>query len=227
MARVFSNVIGNLSGKLGNLSARITFGRTILAARPASFNVPSDQAALDRRGTFLSAVKFALQVSNLPALKKIWEKVKPNDLSVFNQVVSTNYTLCSAARPTVDNVITPDGFAMAVQNAVLDADKLTATIPALNTVTELTPEEVHCSINAVICYHSPLNEADEPYSIIRLSKDVPNFEFDTAYSLQMDLNVIQKAVAAKYDSSILYLAVATKTAEEKVIQGSATYVQAF
>lgn len=227
MARVFSNVIGNLSGKLGNLSARIQFGRTILAARPASYNVPSDQAALDRRGTFLAAVKFALQVSNLPALKKIWEKVKPNDLSVFNQVVSINYPLASASRPTVDNVITPDGFAMAVQNALLDADKLTATIPALDTMTVINPEEVHCSINAVICYHSPLDPTDDPYTIIRLSKDVPNYQFGAAYNLQMDLNVLQKSAAAKYDSSIVYLAAATKSADERVIQNSATFVQAF
>lgn len=227
MARVFSNVIGNLSGKLGNLSARIAFGKTILAARPASFNVPSDQAALDRRGTFLSAVKFAKQVAGLPVLKGIWEKVKPNAISVFNEVVSVNYALVSPARPTVDNIITPGGFAMAVQNALLDADKLTATIPALNTITVVTPDEIHCSINAVICYHTPLDPDDAPYNIISLSKLVPNYQFGNAYNLQMDLDVLQKAVAAKYDSSILYLAVATKSADEKIVQNSGTFVSAF
>jgi len=227
MARVFSNVIGNLSGKLGNLSARIAFGRTILAARPASFNVPTDPAALNRRGTFLTAVKFAQQVSNLPALKSIWEKVKPNAISVFNEVVSANYALGSAQRPTVDNIITPEGFALPVQNALLDADKLTATIPAFSTITLVKPEEVNCSINAVICYHTPLDPASDPYTIIRLSKVVPNYQFNNPYNLQMDLDVIQKAVAAKYDSSILYLAVASMDAAEKIVQNSATFIAAF
>lgn len=227
MARVFSNVIGNLSGKLGNLSARITYGRTILAARPASFNAPTDAAAVDRRKTFQTVIKFAQQVANLPVLKKVWEKAKPANLSVFNQVVSTNYQHVSPSRPTVDNVITPDGFALGVQNAVLDADKLTATIPALNTMTVISTDEVHLSINAVICYHTPLDPNDDPYTIIRMQKTVPNHQFGAVYNLQMDLDVLQKAVAARYDSSIVYLAVATKAADEDVVQNSATFVQAF
>ena len=227
MARVFSNVIGNFSGKLGNLSARIAYGRTILAARPASFNAPTDAAAMARRGTFLATIKFALQVINLPVLCEIWKKVKPNDLSVYNQVVSANYQLSSPTRPTINNIISPGGFAVDVQNVILDAEKLTAVIPALNAVTIISPAEVHCSINAVICYHDPLLEGDEAYSVIHLSQVVPNYDFTQVYNLQMNLNIIQKAIAARYDSSIVYLVVVPKTADEKVLQYSATFVQAF
>lgn len=227
MARVFSNVIGNLSGKLGNLSARISYGRTILAARPASYNSPNDAATMERRGKFLATVRFALQVMNLSALNELWKQVKPNGISVFNQIVSTNYQFTSPTRPTIDNIIAPDGFALNVQNVLLDADKLTAVLPALNTATILSPEEVHCSINAIICYHTPLVPGDEPYNVIRLSLDVPNFVFGQEYNLQMNLNILQKAIAAKYDSSIVYLVVAPKTADDRILQNSATFVKAF
>lgn len=227
MARVFSNVIGNFSGKLGNLSARIAYGRTILAARPASFNAPDDAASLNRRSQFLATVKFALQVLDLPALTDIWKKIKPVGISVYNQIVSTNYQFTSPTRPTIDNIITPGGFVVDVPDALLDTDKITGTIPALNTVTLISPDEVHCVFNAVICYHTPLVAGDDPYNIIHLSKTVPNYLFGAVYNLQMDLNIIQKAIAAKYDSSIVYLALATKSAEEKVVQNSATIVKAF
>lgn len=227
MARVFGNVIGNLSGKLGNLSARITYGKTILAARPASFNVPSDAAAIARRNTFLATVKFALEVISLPQLKKLWEDGKPSGISVFNHVVSANYQHASPTRPTNENIITPGGFALNVAVAALDADKLTATIPALNQATMLSPEEVHCSMNAVICYHTPLTPGDAPYNIIHLSKSVPNYVFGQEYNLQMNLNVLQKAIAEKYDSSIVYLAAVTETADDKIRQSSATIVKAF
>lgn len=227
MARVFSNVIGNFSGKLGNLSARITYGRTILAARPASFNAPTDAAALDRRATFLATIKFALQVCNLPALYEIWKKKKAAGISVFNQVVSSNYQFTSSTKPTNNNIITPDGFGVNVADALLDGEKITGTVPALNTVTIVNPEEVHCSFNAVICFHSPLVESDNPYSIIHLSKEVPNYQFDQPYVLQIDLDVVQKGIAAKYDSSILYLAVVPKTADEKILQHSSTFVKTF
>lgn len=227
MARVFSNVIGNFSGKLGNLSSRIVYGKTILAARPSSFNAPMDAAALDRRSTFLATVKFALQVAALPVLSDIWRKIKTSNISVFNQIVSDNYGFCSSTRPTVSNIITPDGFVVDIQNVLLDADKLTASIPVLNTLTVISPEEVHCSINAVICYHTPLTPGDDPYNIIHLSKNVPNYQFGVQYNLQMDLNIIQKAIAAKYDSSIVYLAVVPMTADDKIRQNSATFAQAF
>lgn len=227
MARVFSNVIGNLSGRLGNLSARITHGHTILAARPASMNVPMDASAIERRSTFLAAAKFALQVVNLPALKVVWNKSKQIGISAFNQVVRENYDAASAGGPTIANIITPDGFALDVPNLLLDADKLTGLIPALTTITVLDPDEVHLSINAVICYHTPLAEGDAPYKLIHLSKAVPNYVFNQEYNLQMDLNVLQKQTAAKYDSSIVYLAVVPTTAGDSILQNSATFVKAF
>lgn len=227
MARLFGNVIGNLSGKLGNLSARITNGKTILAARPASFNAPSDAAAIARRNTFLATVKFALEVVTLPALKKLWEEKKPSGVSVFNQVVSANYQYATPDRPTNENIITPGGFALNVAVAALDTDKFTATIPALNQATVLSPEEVHCVMNAVICYHTPLTPGDAPYNIIHLSSTVPNYNFGQEYNLQLNLNVLQKAIAEKYDSSIVYFAVVTKTADERIKQSSGTVVKAF
>ena len=39
MARIKGSALGNLSGRLGNLSARTRNGETILGARPSSFNV--------------------------------------------------------------------------------------------------------------------------------------------------------------------------------------------
>jgi len=227
MARVSSNVIGNFSGKLGNLSARINHGRTILAARPASFNAPMDASAIERRNIFLATLKFATQVANLPVLKKVWAKVTPSDLSEANQIVSANYKYSSAAKPTVDNIITPGGFVLNIQNTLLDAAKLTADIPALTTVAIMDPAEVNCNFSVVICYHTPLAEGDDPYNIITLSKDVPNFQFGVQYNLQLDLNIVQKAIAAKYDGSIVYLAVVPKTADDRILHYSSTFVAAF
>jgi len=226
MARLVGNVIGNFFGRLGNLSARINRGSTVLSARPSSFNAPMDAAAIERRNIFLVALKLAQQVILLPDVKAVWKKVAYGN-SAFNQIVSDNYKLASAARPTVDNIITPGGFVIPVQNVLLDADKLTALIPAVTTVAILGPDEVNCSFGLVICYHTPLTEGDDPYNIICLSKTVPNYVFNQEYNLQMDLNIVQKAIAAKYDSSIVYLAVVPKTADDRVLHYSSTFVAAF
>lgn len=49
MARVKGNVLDNLSGKLGNLSARTRYGQTILGARPSSFKVSNSPGSLVAR----------------------------------------------------------------------------------------------------------------------------------------------------------------------------------
>jgi hypothetical protein len=65
MAIVNGNVIGNLSGKLGNLSARTVDGRTILAARPSSFNASQDPAVLAVRQKFSVTAKLASAILRL------------------------------------------------------------------------------------------------------------------------------------------------------------------
>jgi hypothetical protein len=58
--------------------------------------------------------------------------------------------------------------------------------------------------------------------MIALSKEVANHNFTQTYNLQLDYNVLQIALAAKYQHSILYLIVASKSADGKVVQNSAT-----
>ncbi len=87
-------------------------------------------------------------------------------------------------------------------------------------------EEVNLSANAIVCFHTPTNPDDAPFQIIFLNKEVANFNFTQAYDLQLDFDVKQKIVAAKYTKNIILLDVAIKTAEGKVVQYSATSPQA-
>lgn len=227
MALAKGAVIGKLSGKLGDLTARTRAGKTYYSAQPVSFNSPKDPATLDRRKKFLCTIRFALEVLALPVLKEVWDIVKLPGLSAYNMIARANYHFSTPERSTLENIITPGGFELDVQNALIGADSVTATIPALNTITDISPNEVHCSFNAVIFFHTPLTPGDPPYNIIHLSKMVPNFNFAQAYDLVMNLSVGQAGVAAKYDSSILYLAAVPKTADEKILQCSDTYSKAF
>jgi len=112
-----------------------------------------------------------------------------------------------------------------ISSAAVAADKITATLPILNTSSVFGVDEVNLSANALVCYYDPTNEADEPFKIISLSKDVPSYNYVQTYDLEIDLNALQKNTAAKYQHSILYVCVVTKTAEGKVVQNSGTYTK--
>ncbi|KAF0153513.1 MAG: hypothetical protein FD143_45 [Ignavibacteria bacterium] len=225
MAIVNGNVIGNLSGKLGNLSARTVDGRTVLAARPSSFNASQEPAVLTVRQKFSVTAKFASAILALTSLVSIWKKVRNVASSVFNEVFQSNFAYSSIEKPTEQNIIAPEGFPLQIAVAAVAADKITATIPILNTASVFGADEVNLSANAIVCYYDPANAEDEPFKIIALSKEVAAHNFTQTYDLEIDLNATQKNTAAKYQHSILYVCVVTKTAEGKVVQNSSTFTK--
>ncbi len=225
MAILNGNVIGNLSGKLGNLSARTVNGQTILAARPSSFNTNYDPAVLEVRQKFAVTAKFASAIIALSSLLSVWKKVKEVTNSVFNEVFHANFRFASVDKPTDQNILAPVGFPLQITTAAVEADKITATIPILNESSVFTPEEVILSANALVCYYDATSENDDPFKIISLSKEVSGYNFGATYNLQLDYNIIQENTAAKYQHSILYICVVTKNADGKIVQNSSTFTK--
>lgn len=223
MAIVKGSVIGNLSGKLGHLAARTVAGRTILSARPASFNASQDPVMIEIRKKFSSTAAFVKTLISLTALYEIWKKSKPPVISVYNFAFKSNFALSSAERPTAQNILTPGGFPLPVDEALVTPDNVSVGLLALNTEAIFTPEEVNLSANGLICYYNPENPGDPAYQVTSLNSELADYDFSQPFTVDISLNVIQKAVAAKYRSSILFFTVASKNTDGKVIQYSATY----
>jgi hypothetical protein len=225
MAVVKGNVIGNLSGKLGNLSARTVKGRTVLSARPSSFAASQDPDSIAVRQKFAVTANFSKNVTSIPVLKSIWDAVKSPKITVFNEIFKKNFQYSSVERPTDQNLLTPDGFTLPVSSAVIGASDVTVELTALNEVTVIKGYEEDASFAAMIVNYNPISEEDEPFSIITLSQDVDSFDFGNPYTLTMDLHASESAEIAKYQDNILLLAAATKDDYDKVVQYSKTFAQ--
>ena len=91
MARINGSVLGNLSGRLGNLSARTVQGETILGARPSNVNVSQSAAAVSVRNKFAVTTSFAKAVRSVADLSAIWEKAKAPKLSAHNTIFRQNF----------------------------------------------------------------------------------------------------------------------------------------
>ena len=70
MAILNGNVIGNMRGRLGNLSARTVDGKTIMSARPSSFNVNYDPAVVENRQKFAVTANLSKNILSLSNLKQ-------------------------------------------------------------------------------------------------------------------------------------------------------------
>lgn len=229
MATVKSNVIGNLSGKLGNLSARTVNGKTVLAARPSSFNASNEPKLIAIRSKFAVTVKFSGKVVSLSTLASIWRKVKLPPHSIFNEVFISNFPYSAVDRPTVNNILTPlnGGFPLPVQSSSVLADNVSVELLKLSDASVFTPAEVDFSANGLVCYFNPFNTADPKFQIITLNDEIRNYQFDQTFEMNIALNMVQQGIAAKYRNSVLLFAVASKNSDGKVIQYSSTYSKEF
>ena len=226
MAVLKGSVIGELSGKLGNLAARCTGGRTVLGRRPVSFTVNYSPTMVEIRKKFAVSVSFVKNMLSLAALATIWDKVKVSGMTVYNYGVKQNYNPSSAEKPTVGNILTPaGGFALPVTLAAVAEDSVTATIDPLDTVMIPADEERDFVVNGLICYYNPVNPEDAPYAITAIKQAPDSLDTVNPIALNIPLNVVQQNLGAKYQSSILYLALATIDGDGKIVQYSSTYAK--
>jgi hypothetical protein len=223
MARVVGNVVGNLKGKLGNLASRTVNGRTILSARPSSYNESTTAKHVETKQKFAVTTGFASKVLDLPALSAIWKLNKQPGVSVINTIFQANFDLSSTQAPTLNNIITPDGFGTPVTAAAIAAGKLTGALAALNTITVIPAGAVNLSINAVISLSDPKSSSDPFFKVLSVSKEVANFVFGQVYNFEIDLDLDEAGEVAKYNQKFIYLAVAIKSADDQIIKYSKSY----
>ncbi len=223
MARLKGSVLGNLSGRLGNLTARTVNGETILGARPSSFNVSNEPNVVEIRKKFLVSSQLAKVVDKIDDLKKIWDKAKQAGISVYNALIQQNFKYSDAQRPTAQNVITPGGFNLGVTSALIGADTITVDLPALNTQANFTAADKDLSISMVLVGFDPVNEDDAYYKIMPFN--YTESDYDPAQTLEAVVNLDQfsKSELARYNQKVLLVGAVTKDADANIVKYSATY----
>ena len=223
MARLKGSVLGNLSGRLGNLSARTNNGETILAARPSSFNVSQSPAVVAVRKKFSVCSQIGKVVDDIDDLKKIWGKVKPSGISVYNTVIQKNFQYSDTQRPTAQNIITPSGFNLAVTSALIGADTVTVDLPALNTQANFTAEDKDLSISMILIGFDPVDENDAYYKIMPFNYTEADYDPTQTLEAVVNLDQFSKSELARYNQKVLLVGAVTKDADANIVKYSATY----
>ncbi len=225
MAIINGSVIGNLSGKLGNLTARTIEGKTILASRPSSFTPSMDPIVVSNRSKFGITSNFVKFILTLGSLNDVWKLVKKNGMSVFNTALQYNFPYTSAKMPTVENVITPSGFDPPVTSLAVDSIDITASLSPLNEASVITASEVNLNVLVLVCFHNPISSDYQYYQIIPVSKSIESFNFNSTYNLNISLNHYQKNIQNKYRKYIIYFALVIKDAAGNVVRYSSTFAK--
>jgi len=223
MARLVGNILGNLKGKIGNFSARTINGTTFLRMRPSSFKVSNSQKSIESRQRFAITIAFAACVSKNLTLHEIWKPKKKSKMSVYNTIFKRNYCLSNFGETTLNNVITPDGFRAPVIEVNISEGKIIGSLDSLSKATLICSDEIFLSINTVIFLSNPKDESESNNKLFSLSLETNDFDIDQQFDFELDLTQEQAFLVSKYNRKIIYLAIATKSADDKIIQYSNTY----
>lgn len=90
MAKVNEQLLGRISGKLGNLVYRKIGDTTFVSTRPEKYNYSTSEKAVKARKGFSNLVAFAVFVNSIPILNKIWGLREVKGKRAYNKIISHN-----------------------------------------------------------------------------------------------------------------------------------------
>lgn len=225
MARLKSNILGNLSGRLGNLSARIIDGITHFVSRPSVFKINRSPKAEAARKKFAVTVNFITGILSVPELKYVWQKAGIKGKYLRSSMFKLNYHFFEGGSPTLLNIITPSGFTPAVKGLTISEDNIDIELNPLNSLSNFLSVEVNLQIVLMTAFFNPINKFKERLKVECMTKEINGFNFNMPYTFSFEIIDAVKAVSALYENSIIYLAAITKNAAGKIVKCSSTYAR--
>lgn len=159
MARMKKQVLGKVSGGVGDLVFRNRNENNYIALKPIRFNTPMDDRAVARRNKFKSAVQLASAMNAIIPLKSIWSKNTAGNNTVYNRMVKSNYSSLVNLLPSQYTALTPGkGFPVTTQNIELNQEQLRLTFNALGSDSGIdTQIEKKIRLACVLCLSAPSN----------------------------------------------------------------------
>ncbi|MCX7759548.1 MAG: hypothetical protein N2169_08120, partial [bacterium] len=104
MAKLKKQILGKISGKLGDIVFRNTGKTNYIASRPSKFKTPMDENSIERRNKFALCGKFTSLVLSIPELKYFWLQKTPKNKNIFNSLFSIFYPMIN--NQNIDETIT-------------------------------------------------------------------------------------------------------------------------
>lgn len=163
------------------------------------------------------------KVMSLPDLYEIWYSNNKPKITVEDKIFYSNYDYITLDGPTIKNIITPNGFCSPVRKVYFFASKFIISLEKMNTIEAISAEETNLSLNVLISFLDPEMQTDFLYKNIVFTDEFKRFDFSDKYDVEINFNDEEKALFAMYNQWIIYISVATKTADNRVVQYSRTY----
>jgi hypothetical protein len=214
MGRLKNTILGNVTGKVGNIVFRVKGKKSYAYAKPQKVKVSQKQEAKEARSKFTPLSKFGSFINSIPELKYFWKKADIAAGSAYHKISKENYKAFLPTRPTVNNFITPGfrGFCGGDPVTISNIDKSGIRIEAFLKMNEyiLRPEETSITALAVICFYSPIKRWGNYFNLDKIIFDNAEIQIDELFEIRLPFTEELQNKYYSYRNSILYFTFITK-----------------
>lgn len=227
MAFISNNSFGEIKGNLGNYNFRVFNGKTQIRQRPVKFKMSYSEKAISLRKRFKTNALFSKSVSGLPDLKQIWKKYEPKSTSAFNNICKYNFHKVCDEFPTIDNIITPDGFDLSVANIGMTKKELNLKFKFPENVEPYIKTGASLSINMIVVSKEPFDKKENLFDVVSQVKEESLFNSGKTLNTCIEFEKRNQSSFEKYRYHIVFTAIVLKSNEDKILLNSKTYTKLF
>jgi hypothetical protein len=226
MAQVKKTVLGRVSGALGDIVFRERYGKNFVGVRPGSFIPGTDPVSVTRRLKFLLAVKFSQAVHSEPALKSLWEFVRPQGMSLFNNIIRNNYAYVDVDSVSDLAKIVPGlGFGISASSTVLTQSDIQVAINPIGLNTHIDPlVETRIQLVSVLFFSNPLDPSVKGYYLTNLAGEAQPFTLEDPMNFNVPLFNEQTLYYQKFRDHKGFVVLVTLNSDMKPVRHSSTLV---
>lgn len=226
MAYLNKQVLGRLSGKVGDIVFRQRSGKNFAAIKPGSFNPGNDPAAVDRRNRFAIACKFSSQINAVPYLNGIWKKKVPSAVIPYNYITKVNYRYANPDELTNLAVIVPElGFSITISSSSLTPPDLQVVVDQVGNIAGIDTEvEKTIRLCSIISLTNPDDEFLARAEFITMVSEAQPLVLDNQLTFQVPYSDQEIQLFNSYQDKKAFSALITLDAAEKPVHYSKTFL---
>ena len=231
MGRLKNTILGDVTGKVGNVVFRLKGKKAYAYASPQKVKVSQTKEAKEARSKFTPLSNFASFINSIPELKYFWSKAKIDASSAYHKITKLNYKLLLHNRPTINNIITPwiDNENIINPLRMCGLDKSGIWIQAKYEKGQFKPldEEESISVLAIICFYNPRRRWEKYFVLDKLVLDNIEANFVEQFEFKIPFTETALSKYYSYRNSILYFAFLTRDIEGNPLRNSLNYTHEF
>jgi hypothetical protein len=226
MGRMNKQVLGKISGSVGDIVFRQRNGKNFAMTKPGSFTPGDDPQSIDRRNRFGLTLKFCSQINSVPYLKTLWSKRAPNGAVAYNYLVKTNYKMVTPADISDQAVLVPEfGFGVTVNSTVIAPPQASAVINPIGTTAGIDPAaEPTIRLVCIVCLSSPDDEFFESSAFITMASPGQTTVLDTQLTFTIPYSNQETQIYNAYQDSKAFFALVTLDSDDNPVHYSTTFL---